>query len=62
MSGRNYSLGSGARNNTDELSQLSKSKSIYVLCCKLIQLTAMKTEKSKKFEKFLEIFKNSKNT
>ncbi len=30
MSGRNYSLGSGARNNTDELSQLSKSKSIYL--------------------------------
>lgn len=30
MSGRNYSLGSGARNNTDELSQFNRRKTIYL--------------------------------
>ena len=30
MGGRNYSLGSSARNNTDELSQFNKSKNIYL--------------------------------
>lgn len=30
MAGRNYSLGSGARNNTDELSEFNKSKTIYL--------------------------------
>ena len=30
MAGRNYSLGSSARNNTDELSQFNKNKNIYL--------------------------------